>query len=116
MTTTAEATLQMHPHAFAVIVFERPADARFTVDMVAANDVSDDMIAAMIRGIASQFTFDGESLRDRIKTAIQTAQDQEGRLLYVIPPGVAGIYADAVMRVVTGQHYPEVQEHDHADD
>ena len=36
-------------------------------------------------------------LRERIKLAIQTAQDSEGRLLYIIPPGVAGMYADAVM-------------------
>lgn len=31
-----------------------------------------------------------QRLRERIKMAIQTAQDQEGRLLYVIPPGGGG--------------------------
>lgn len=49
---------------------------------------------------------DAQSLRERIKIAIQTAQDSEGRLLYVIPPGAAGLYADAVMRVLTGLPYP----------
>ena len=52
MPTTAEVTLQRHPHAFAVIVLERPADERFGVDMVASNDVSDETIVAMIRGVA----------------------------------------------------------------
>ena len=47
-----------------------------------------------------------QELRDRIKTAIQTAQDGEGRLLYAITPGAAGMYADAVMRVLTGRPYP----------
>jgi len=48
-----------------------------------------------------------QALREQIKLAIQTAQDGEGRLLYVIPPGVAGMYADAVMRVLTGRPYPD---------
>jgi len=48
----------------------------------------------------------GQEMRERIKLAIQTAQDSEGRLLYVIPPGVAGMYADAVMRVLTERPYP----------
>jgi hypothetical protein len=48
----------------------------------------------------------GQALRERIKLAIQTAQDSEGRLLYAIPPGVAGMYADAVMRVFTERPYP----------
>ncbi|KJL37062.1 hypothetical protein RR49_01174 [Microbacterium ginsengisoli] len=47
-----------------------------------------------------------QALRERIKLAIQTAQDDEGHLLYSIPPGVAGMYADAVMRVFTGRPYP----------
>lgn len=47
-----------------------------------------------------------QALRERIKTAIQTAQDSEGRLLYAIPPGVAGMYADAIMRVLTERPYP----------
>lgn len=47
-----------------------------------------------------------QSLRERIKLAIQTAQDSDGRLLYAIPPGVAGMYADAVMRVFTERAYP----------
>lgn len=45
-------------------------------------------------------------MRERIKTAIQTAQDSDGRLLYVISPGVAGMYADAIMRVLTERPYP----------
>lgn len=48
-----------------------------------------------------------QALRERIKLAIQTAQDSEGRLLYVIPPGVAGMYADSVMRVLTLEPYPD---------
>lgn len=40
------------------------------------------------------------AMRDAVKTAIQVAQDSEGRLLYVIPVGAAGMYADAVMRVL----------------
>lgn len=47
-----------------------------------------------------------QAMRERIKLALQTAQDSEGRLLYVIPPGVAGMYADAVMRVLTERPYP----------
>lgn len=47
-----------------------------------------------------------QALRERIKLAIQTAQDSEGRLLYVIPPGVAGMYADAVMRALFERPYP----------
>lgn len=47
-----------------------------------------------------------QALRERIKLAIQTAQDSEGRLLYAIPPGVAGMYADSIMRVLTLQPYP----------
>jgi hypothetical protein len=47
-----------------------------------------------------------QALRERIKLAIQTAQDSEGRLLYAIPPGVAGMYADAIMRVITERPYP----------
>lgn len=47
-----------------------------------------------------------QDLRERIKVAIQTAQDSEGRMLYVIPPGAAGMYADAVMRVLTLTPYP----------
>jgi len=47
-----------------------------------------------------------QELRERIKVAIQTAQDSDGNLLYVIPPGVAGMYADAVMRVFTERPYP----------
>lgn len=46
-------------------------------------------------------------LRERVKLAIQTAQDQDGRLLYVIPPGVAGMYADAILRVLSVEPYPE---------
>lgn len=49
-----------------------------------------------------------QALRERIKLAIQTAQDSEGRLLYAIPPGVAGMYADSVMRVLTLEPYPDV--------
>ena len=49
-----------------------------------------------------------DALRERIKLAIQTAQDSEGRLLYAIPPGVAGMYADAVMRVLTLEPYPPI--------
>lgn len=47
-----------------------------------------------------------ESLRDQIKLAIQTAKAGDGKLLYVIPPGVAGMYADTVMRVLTRRPYP----------
>lgn len=47
-----------------------------------------------------------EAWRERIKLAIQTAQDSQGDLLYVIPPGVAGMYADAIMRALTGADYP----------
>lgn len=47
-----------------------------------------------------------QQLRDRIKIAIQTARDSDGNLLYFIPPGVAGMYADAVMRVFTQRPYP----------
>lgn len=47
-----------------------------------------------------------QEMRERIKLAIQTAQDGEGRLLYVIPPGAAGMYADAVMRVLSERPYP----------
>lgn len=47
-----------------------------------------------------------QELRERIKLAIQTAQDSDGRLLYVIPRGAAGMYADAVMRVLTERPYP----------
>lgn len=47
-----------------------------------------------------------QTLREQIKTAIITAQDSAGRLLQVIPQGVAGMYADAVMRVFTGRPYP----------
>lgn len=53
-----------------------------------------------------------QALRERIKLAIQTAQDSEGRLLYVIPPGVAGMYADAVMRVLTLEPYPDSSRED----
>lgn len=44
--------------------------------------------------------------RDRIKLAIQVAQDSEGDLMYYIPPGVAGRYADAIMRTLTEADYP----------
>lgn len=56
-----------------------------------------------------------ETLRERIKLSIQTAQDQEGRLLYAIPPGVAGMYADSVMRALTACPHPESTEPVHAD-
>lgn len=49
-----------------------------------------------------------QALRERVKLAIQTAQDSEGRLLYAIPPGVAGMYADSVMRVLTLEPYPPI--------
>jgi hypothetical protein len=47
-----------------------------------------------------------QAWRERIKLAIQTAQDSQGDLLYVIPPGVAGMYADAIMRALTQADYP----------
>ena len=47
-----------------------------------------------------------QAWRERIKIAIQTAQDSHGELLYVIPPGVAGMYADAIMRTLTEADYP----------
>lgn len=47
-----------------------------------------------------------QAWRERIKIAIQTAQDSHGELLYVIPPGVAGMYADAIMRTLTAADYP----------
>ena len=49
-----------------------------------------------------------QELRERIKLAIQTAQDSSGELLYVIPPGVAGMYADAVIRSLAMKPYPYV--------
>jgi hypothetical protein len=52
-----------------------------------------------------------QTLREQIKTAIITAQDSAGRLLQVIPQGVAGMYADAVMRVLTMRPYPYASEH-----
>jgi hypothetical protein len=47
-----------------------------------------------------------QAWRERIKLAIQTAKDSQGDLLYVIPPGVAGMYADAIMRALTEADYP----------
>lgn len=49
--STSEATLAMHPHAFAVLVLQRPADERFSVDMAHDHDVDPRMVLAMLRGI-----------------------------------------------------------------
>lgn len=57
--STATATLAMHPHAFAVVVLERPADQRFTADVAADPDIEPAMVAAMLRGIA--FQIDGRA-------------------------------------------------------
>lgn len=49
---------------------------------------------------------DLDEIRDRIKLAIQTAKDTDGETLYVIPPGAAGMYADAITRALTLEPYP----------
>ena len=49
---------------------------------------------------------DQQAWRERIKLTIQTARDSDGVLLYLIPPGVAGMYADAIMRTLTEADYP----------
>lgn len=54
MPSTAEATLAMHPHAFAVIVLERPATQDFAADVAAESGLPAELLAAMLRGIAYQ--------------------------------------------------------------
>lgn len=51
-------------------------------------------------------TAEQQAWRERIKLVIQTARDSDGVLLYSIPPGVAGMYADAIMRTLTEADYP----------
>lgn len=55
-----------------------------------------------------------QALRERIKLAIMTAQGQDGDLLQVIAPAIAGMYADAIMRVLTDRTGAEqwLSEHD----
>lgn len=76
-----------------------------------SNYLSPEQLAGLIAKLSEPSGAERD-LRERIKLAIQTAQDSEGRLLYVIPPGVAGMYADAVMRVLTERpfHYHNGQE------
>lgn len=70
-----------------------------------SNNLSPEQLAGLIAKLSEPSGAERD-LRERIKLAIQTAQDSEGRLLYIIPPGVAGMYADAVMRVLTERPFP----------
>jgi hypothetical protein len=68
--------------------------------------LSDD-VAEAVETVVLGF-FGSDRIRERVKTALQVAQDSDGNLLYQIPPGVAGTYADAIVRALTEQAYPRL--------
>lgn len=95
MTTDDELYRAIYHAAEGVIVDERG---------ITSLGLSDD-VAEAVETVVLGF-FGSDRIRERVKTAIQVAQDSDGDPLYQIPPGAAGMYADSIVRALTEQTYP----------